>query len=69
MSEVGPSDAAITGLLDALPHPAALMDHTGVPIFINRSERLYLGTSEVAALSTAPAPSNGRKTKVSTASS
>jgi len=54
MSEGGPSDAAITGLLDALPHPAALMDHTGVPIFINRSERLYLGTSEVAALSTAP---------------
>ena len=36
-------EAAVLAVVDALPHPAALLGPDGVPVFINAAERAFLG--------------------------
>ena len=36
-------EAAVLAVVDALPHPAALLGPDGVPVFVNAAERAYLG--------------------------
>ena len=37
-------DVAVLAVVDALPHPAALLGPDGVPVFINAAERAFLGS-------------------------
>lgn len=47
-------DGTTAALLDALPHQAAVLDPRGVPVFVNRLEREYLGMADDGDVGLAP---------------
>ena len=50
-----PPIEVLSRVLDALPHPSALLDASGTPVFVNAAERAYLGMPEGADSTGAPA--------------
>lgn len=45
---------ALVAALDALPHPTAVLDAAGIPVYLNLAQRLYLGVDAVADVSLSP---------------